>query len=364
MLTKLDKKVKIKTFIDKIIIQPTGLCNLNCSYCYIPNRQVPSKISLKTVSNIRKFIKSCELKNSVEIIWHSGEPLIVGVSFFKKLLEEFKDLNVSHTIQTNLLLLNEAWCQLINEYKINITLSIDGVKSQNGFRNFWNNKNSFENFSKKVKLLKSHEIKFNAICVVHEKNIFEPKTLYGFFLNLGAKSVGFSIVELENNNTIHNNFNSKTVDKFWSELFNIWCKDKTLRIREFENAIQQLTLDRDYKKSPKYVDLNITFSCKGDLVILSPEFLDAKSSRFNNFILGNVNNSRFSELKQKINSNIYLDEFKTGIQNCFDECEYFAYCEGGSASNKYFENHDISSTRTIFCTQTKISLINSIINSI
>ena len=70
----------------------------------------------------------------------------------------------------------------------------------------------------------------------------------------------------------------------------------------------------------------------------------------------------FLSLKQKINSNVYLIKVKLVSKIA---SEYFAYCEGGRCQqNKYFENHDISSTRTIFCTQTKISLINSIINSI
>ena len=37
------------TSVDLLVIQPTPFCNMNCSYCYLPDKSNPNKISIETV---------------------------------------------------------------------------------------------------------------------------------------------------------------------------------------------------------------------------------------------------------------------------------------------------------------------------
>ena len=38
--------------IELLVIQPTPFCNINCSYCYLPNRHSKAVVSLETLSNL------------------------------------------------------------------------------------------------------------------------------------------------------------------------------------------------------------------------------------------------------------------------------------------------------------------------
>ncbi len=356
--------MKIKTFIDKIIVQPTGQCNLNCTYCYVPKRNIKSKISLSTINKIKILVNHISNSKPIEIIWHAGEPLIIGAQYFKEILNLFNDSNVIHKIQTNLTLLNNEWCELIKKNSIELTISLDGNENHNSSRVNWNNKESFNKVIEKISLLKRHNIEFNLICVVHEKNIYHPNDLFSFFKRINPKKIGFSIIEKENDNITDNNLSLQVIEHFWSQMFINWKEDDSLKIREFELLFSAFNGNKIFPIDNKFVDLNISIGHDGNIVILSPEFLDSKSEKFLDFIIGNINNETPENIIKNINNSEYLKKHIKGINNCYYSCDYFNYCEGGNASNKYFENDELDSTETIYCLQSKKYLVNSVLKNL
>ncbi len=77
---------KIRT----IILQPTSLCNLNCSYCYISeeSRKTKNKMAFSTLEEVVKIIfSSKEIDKNLQFIWHAGEPLTAGIPFYEKATE-------------------------------------------------------------------------------------------------------------------------------------------------------------------------------------------------------------------------------------------------------------------------------------
>ena len=66
----------------------------------------------------------------VTIAWQSGEPTLMGLDFFKRAMDYVKQytrpgVTVQHTMQTNGILLNEAWCDFFREHHFLIGLSLD-----------------------------------------------------------------------------------------------------------------------------------------------------------------------------------------------------------------------------------------------
>ena len=70
--------------------------------------------------------------------WQGGEPALMGLDFYKKVvqLQQESGTNgplVSNTLQTNGVLLNDDWCKFLMEYKFLVGISLDGPKKYHDY---------------------------------------------------------------------------------------------------------------------------------------------------------------------------------------------------------------------------------------
>ena len=131
------KIVPFHTYIWKI----ASRCNLNCDYCYVYNsvdkswQDQPRYMSVDsaraTVRRMREHIITHD-KDSISIIFHGGEPLLVGVDRLRALLDIIRvgfrgtDVHPSVGIQSNGLLFDDEVGRYLIENGMSIGVSIDG----------------------------------------------------------------------------------------------------------------------------------------------------------------------------------------------------------------------------------------------
>ena len=357
-------KINIKTTINKLAVQLTSFCNLDCQYCYLPNRNIKNTITDEVVDSIITSIE--ELHDNVSIIWHSGEPLVIGTKRFENILSKFDKIKdkVSHCIQTNGTLISDDWCSLFKKYDVQIGVSIDGYEPENKFRVDRKGNNSFEDIIKGITTLKRNEIAFTVIAVVGQDGVFNAERLYNFCNEIGCWSLGINIVEDEGVYKKKYKIQRDDVSIFWKDLFLLWSNNPLFRVREFDNF---LTWSKWVVKGTPInykFDLLPTISVNGDVVLLSPEFLNIASNQFANFKVGNILSSSLLDITSKLDNYQYVNDFFNGIKKCEETCKYFSFCRGGQASNKYFENNNINSTETNYCIMTKQTLVDTLIETL
>ena len=76
-----------------VMVKPVGsLCNLDCAYCYyLPKKDLLADKTAEPISDaileefIRQYISSQEAK-SIHFSWHGGEPTLLGIDFFQKVV--------------------------------------------------------------------------------------------------------------------------------------------------------------------------------------------------------------------------------------------------------------------------------------
>ena len=120
-----------------VMTKPIGpICNLDCSYCfYLHKEDLLSTRNKWHMSDevLEEFIKQyINEQGSHEIVfsWQGGEPTLMGLDFYKKVITlEKKYANgkqIENDLQTNGTLLDDEWCEFLKENDYLIGISIDG----------------------------------------------------------------------------------------------------------------------------------------------------------------------------------------------------------------------------------------------
>ena len=353
--------------VELMVIQGSPFCNINCKYCYLPDRLNKKKISKDTVFKIiERLCQDNLLGKEISFIWHAGEPLAVPLGFYEDLFSIISQCvptttKVNHHMQTNATLLNDHWCEFIKQHDIKIGVSIDGPQQLNDLNRLTRSgKSTFEKVINGINHLKRHDIRFHAIAVITQKALLHPNEIYDFFKNIGVAKVGLNIEEIEGINTKSSlNLDEASMTQlrtFYEQLYERQLDDeKPVIIRELDDAKRKiLQIPLDYFSNHGITQQNnpyqiISVDINGNFTSYSPELLGQKDERYHDFILGNVHQESFLEATQKPLFNTLRDDIFHGIKNCEESCQYFSFCGGGAPANKYYENGSFSSTETIQC---------------
>lgn len=193
--------IKAPTFKGKaskrlhIMAKPIGpICNLNCSYCYYLSKQnlleynkgkSPRMNEHALESYIRQYIHA---QNTPEIVfsWQGGEPTMLGLDYFKtvvELQEKYKPEGVViyNDLQTNGTLLNDHWCTFLKSHNFLVGLSIDGPeKMHNMYRRNKAGRGTFREVMNAVELLHKHKVSFATLTCINNITSRDPLSVYRF----------------------------------------------------------------------------------------------------------------------------------------------------------------------------------------
>jgi uncharacterized protein len=365
--------------VELLIFQSTSFCNLDCKYCYLPDRNSKNKIDLEKIKiSISKLIEEELIGDELSIVWHAGEPTVVPIEFYKQvnnIIQETipKSVKVNFHIQTNATLLTDEWCQFFIDTKMQVGVSLDGPKHINDRNRISRNgKGSFDQVMNGVNLLKKHNIEFTVIAVLTDYSLNYPEEIYQFFKDLGVKELGFNMDEEEGVYT-KSTFDSSTELKFkefWNKIFELQLNmDNYIRIREIHGFTQTL-LGNDFS-SDKYYNGPMThpmsilsIDTNGDYSTFSPELLGMKNDYYKDFNFGNVLTDSFRSINKNEKFKTVHNDIIEGIKKCNDTCDYFSFCGGGAPSNKLYENGTFNSTETKFCVYGKKLLVDVFLDKI
>jgi uncharacterized protein len=72
--------------IGLVVLQSTSFCNIDCSYCYLPDRMKARQcMTLDTVAATARLIFEPSLNmQDIDIVWHAGEPLTQTIDYYKQ----------------------------------------------------------------------------------------------------------------------------------------------------------------------------------------------------------------------------------------------------------------------------------------
>ena len=183
--------------------KPIGpACNLDCTYCYYLEKEkmFPKGENFRMKPEVLEaYVRQyCESQASPEVTfaWQGGEPTLLGVDYFRRVVELEKKYaggrTVHNAMQTNGTKLDREWCRFFVENNFLVGLSIDGPRTlHDTYRMDKGHKPTFDRVMRGLDLLKKHRVEFNTLTVVNASNAKHPLKVYDFLRETGSGYIQF-----------------------------------------------------------------------------------------------------------------------------------------------------------------------------
>jgi uncharacterized protein len=189
-----------------VVAKPIGpVCNLNCEYCFYLEKQalfpvgesyrMPDKV---LSAFIAKYVAS-QPAPVVEFVWQGGEPTLLGLDFFRCVVELQKPFvkgkKITNSLQTNGTLLTDEWCRFLKRNNFMAGISLDGPKEiHDRYRKDRRGMGTFEQVMRGLRLLQQHRVEYNVLACVGRDTAAKPLEVYRFFRDAGVEFVQFTPV--------------------------------------------------------------------------------------------------------------------------------------------------------------------------
>ncbi|MGA7871223.1 MAG: cyclophane-forming radical SAM/SPASM peptide maturase GrrM/OscB [Candidatus Binatus sp.] len=363
--------------LELLVLQPTPFCNLDCTYCYLPERDSKRRMSDATLNRVFEFVFSSGIvEQGFTVVWHAGEPMVLPIAYYERAIEIVSahnpgGLQVGHSFQTNGVLIDDAWCEFFKAHRVNVGVSVDGPAFLHD-RNRKTRKGggTHHRVMEGIRRLQSNEVPFHVISVLTGESLDYADELFDFYIENEIREIAFNIEEIEGPHAGSTLVGAGVDDRFRrfiGRVFELVARDDSaISVREFDSLIPMILgsggKDNDFPPTQENAPCAIlSVDCEGNFTTYSPELLGLKSSHYGDFAIGNVNTDTLasainSEKFQRMSSDI-----ARGLSKCRETCEYYSLCGGGAPVNKYFENGSFDSTETMFCRLNRKAIVDVIV---
>lgn len=191
-----------------VVAKPLGpVCNLNCEYCFYLEKKALfgagadyRMLDEVLAAFIRSYIEA-QPTPEVEFVWQGGEPTLLGIDFFNRVVKLQRPFlsrkTIQNSIQTNGTLLTDRWCSFLKKHGFMVGISLDGPKEvHDRYRRDRKGNGTFDRVMRGVKLLQEHGVDYNVLACVARETAKKPLDVYRFLRGQGVEFIQFTpIVE-------------------------------------------------------------------------------------------------------------------------------------------------------------------------
>jgi uncharacterized protein len=321
------------------IMKVTRNCNLGCAYCHdrlLDGDNMPFE---KMALAIERIL-SINTTQSFRFIWHGGEPLLVGLDFFRKAVAvqeylKYPGQEIKNFLQTNGTMLTSKVLGFLKEFDFTVGVSLDGPELiHDAQRPFRRGRPSFSRIMKGIEELQRREISSGVISVLTEKSLtMNPRKFLEFYRDNGIFDICFLPMRADSS-LDGDTLEGERYYGFMKELFDEWLlmNDPRMRIREFGDM---LLLSMGYPGSM----CSSSGSCVGGTYSIEPDgsvFHCDKFSRDSTYCFGDLSGLDFNQLLDSPKG-VALKQLDLGLPEVCKTCEWRQHCAGGCSHDRLVE---------------------------
>lgn len=350
-----------------VVAKPTGpLCNLNCDYCFYLEKQAlfsPGEQYRMSDEILSAFITdyiTSQPTPIVEFVWQGGEPTLLGIDFFKRVIELQRQFSgtktITNSLQTNGTLLNDEWCALLKKHNFMVGISLDGPqKIHDRYRHDRKGNGTFGRVMRGLRLLQKQKVEYNVLASVARETAQHPLEVYRFFKDEGIEFIQFSpIVERMPDSSSRqmglrlagpaslNKEGEQTEVTAWTvipeeygdfliEIYEDWVRHDVGKVfvMNFEWALNA------WIGNPSPVCIHAK-QCGCSLVIEHNGVVYAcDHCVYPQYKLGNIKTDRLSKMAERSLQSGFGVSKETALPQWCRECEVLAACQGGCPKHRF-----------------------------
>ncbi len=324
-----------------MMIKPTSSnCNLSCKYCFYHSLTESRKIKsygYMDIDLLEKIVKKglAYSNKTCTFAFQGGEPTLVGLNFYKKLIEfelkyNYKNLLIVNAIQTNGIKIDEKWAKFLSKNRFLVGISLDGPKEIHDTNRIDNQgKGTFKKVMEAINLLNKYKVEYNILTVVTSLVARHTNKVYNFFKQHSFRYLQFIPCLNPLNGEREEKSYSLKPDRyayFLKTLFDLWYDDiskgNIISIQYFDNLLGLLM---GYKPEV----CGMTGQCTCQFIIESNGGVyPCDFYVIDQWYLGNIKELKFDELLDSINSKRFVEVSKYISPEC-KSCKWFYLCKGG-----------------------------------
>lgn len=324
-----------------MMIKPASSnCNMKCKYCFyysLSKDRIHSSYGFMNDATLKIIVKKAldEAQEEVTFAFQGGEPTLVGLDYFQRLIQYEKEYNrknlkINHAIQTNGLLIDQEWAYFLAKNQFLVGISLDGPKLIHDlYRKDNQGKGTYKRVMQALEFLKQYQVDFNILSVVTSQLARHAHQIYRFFQKKDFKYIQFipCLTPLGEKPDLYSY--KLTPDRygyFLKSLFDAWYYDlanhNIVSIRYFDNLLQMMI-----GYHPESCDMTGHCSCQF-IIEANGGVYPCDFYVIDRWYLGNIKDLSFTQIlyslnaKQFISSSMYIDS------EC-RQCPWFYLCRGG-----------------------------------
>jgi len=360
-----------------LVLQPSPFCNLDCDYCYLPDRGDTRRMALPLLDRVLAEVAASGLAGAeLSIVWHAGEPTAVPRDWYEAafalVARHAGGRRVQHHFQTNAVRVDAAWCAFFRRHGVRVGVSLDGPAAlHDAHRRHRDGRGSHAAAMRGVAALRAAGLDFHAIAVLTRDALDQADAVYDFFADLGAVQVGFNVEEAEAahpRSSLDAAGTEAALRRFWQRLLQRLGAEPgptgpRLRVREVEAVLAALRDPRfgqgggNTQNLPGRI-LNVAHD--GRWCFWSPELLGDRHPQRGAVVLGRLDTGQLPRVAAAAGTTEaaeqawqawppWQQEIDAGVRRCRADCAYWAFCLGGAPSNKLTEHGRLVAAATRAC---------------
>jgi uncharacterized protein len=319
-----------------LLIKPVSAdCNLRCAYCFYIDHLKKGEKNPRMSDNVLETMIASYMKtnqnNRYSFGWQGGEPTLLGIKFWKEVINLQKKYApkgaiISNGLQTNGTLITDNMAKFFAEYKFLLGVSLDGPENlHNYYRKTIGQKPTHSLVMRGIDKLRTNKVDFNILILVNNINVRKASEVYNYLKNEGFYYHQYiPCVEYDKSgNPQPYSINRKEWGVFLCDIFDQWIKEDINRIsiRLFDSILEYLVYG-EYNVC--HMGLNC---CKYFVVEYNGNIYPCDFYVRDDLLLGNILEDKWENF---LKSPIYLQfgQNKSIMNDNCKKCSYLNLCHG------------------------------------